>query len=68
MILGHVLDDSRISPVEEVGMNLIYLNWGYVGGCYSISQYIEWIEGAGLVDITFDSLPNGDRIIKARKP
>jgi hypothetical protein len=68
LILGHVLDDSRISPIEEVGMNLIYLNWGFDSGCYNKSQYAEWIENAGLVDIVFDSLPNGDRIIKARKP
>jgi hypothetical protein len=67
MILGHILDDSKVYPIEEVGMNMIYLNWGYVGGCYSKSQYTEWIHNAGLVDIEFDSLPNGDRIIKARK-
>jgi len=67
MILGHVLDDSKISPIEEVGMNLIYLNWGYESGCYTRSQYSEWIKGAGLVDIDFDSLPNGDRVITARK-
>jgi hypothetical protein len=68
IILGHVLDDSRISPIEEVGMNLIYLNWGFESGCYTKSQYNEWVQSAGLVDIVFDSLPNGDRIIKARKP
>jgi hypothetical protein len=68
MILGHVLDDSQVSPIEEVGMNLIYLNWGYNGGCYTNSQYSKWIQSAGLVDIMFDSLPNGDRIIKASKP
>lgn len=67
IIVGHVLDDSRISPIEEVGMNLIYLNWGYDSGCYTRSQYCEWIQGAGLVDLVFDSLPNGDRIITARK-
>jgi len=44
------------------------LNWGFNSGCYNKSQYTEWIENAGLVDIVFDSLPNGDRIIKARKP
>jgi hypothetical protein len=68
LILGHVLDDSRVSPIEEVGMNLIYLNWGFDSGCYTKAQYSEWITNAGLVDIVFDSLPNGDRIIKARKP
>jgi hypothetical protein len=67
MILGHILDDSKVSPIEEVGMNLIYLNWGYVGGCYTRSQYYDWIHSAGLDDIVFDSLPNGDRILKARK-
>ena len=68
IILGHVLDDSRISPVEEVGMNLIYLNWGYDIGCYTMKQYRDWILGSGLVDVRFGSLPNGDRIITARKP
>jgi len=67
-ILGHVLDDSRITPIEEVGMNLIYLNWGFESGCYTRSQYRNWVQSAGLVDIMFDSLPNGDRIIAARKP
>ena len=68
IILGHVLDDSRISPVEEVGMNLIYLNWGYDIGCYTMTKYEEWIHGSGLIDVVFGSLPNGDRIITARKP
>lgn len=68
IILGHVLDDSRISPVEEVGMNLIYLNWGHDIGCYTRTQYREWMLGSGLVDVRFGSLPNGDRIITARKP
>jgi hypothetical protein len=68
IVLGHVLDDSMLSPVEEVGMNLIYLNWGYDVGCYTTSQYSEWIHRSGLVDLVFDSLPNGDRVILARKP
>ncbi len=68
IILGHVLDNSRISPVEEVGMNLIYLNWGYDIGCYTRTQYLEWMLGSGLIDVRFGSLPNGDRIITAKKP
>ncbi|MCW4050115.1 MAG: acetylserotonin O-methyltransferase [Candidatus Bathyarchaeota archaeon] len=68
IILGHVLDDSKVSPVEEVGMNLILMNWYKDAGCYTFSQHKLWASKAGLTDVRLGSLPNGDRVIIARKP
>jgi uncharacterized RDD family membrane protein YckC len=55
IILGHMLDDSSISP-------------GAAFGYYTKAQFSEWIGRSGLIDIRFGCLPNGDKIIIARKP
>jgi hypothetical protein len=66
-VLGHVMDDSRTSPVEEVGWYLINLNWEDEAGYYAEEDYREMLEEAGFKDIKRENLPNGDGLIRAVK-
>jgi hypothetical protein len=66
-ILGHVMDDSRTSPVEEVGWYLINLNWEDEAGYYAEEDYRRMLEEAGFKDIVRETLPNGDGLIHAVK-
>ena len=66
-VLGHVMDDSRTSPVEEVGWYLINLNWEDEAGYYAEGDYREMLAAAGFTDIVRETLPNGDGLIHAVK-
>jgi len=66
-VLGHVMDNSRTSPVEEVGWYLINLNWEDEAGYYAEEDYIEMLQEAGFRDIQRERLPNGDGLIHAMK-
>ena len=50
-IVGQILDDSRTSPLEAVGFNLIFINNFDVGESYTEQEHREWLAEAGLVDI-----------------
>jgi SAM-dependent methyltransferase len=68
-VLGHILDNSRISPLEEVGHCLAALNfYERVPADYTEQEYKDWMTEAGFEQIERDTLPNGDGVIKARKP
>ena len=66
-VLGHIMDDSRTSPVEEVGWYLINLNWEDEAGYYAEEDYRRMLEDAGFKDIVRETLPNGDGLIHAVK-
>jgi hypothetical protein len=66
-VLGHIMDDSRTSPVEEVGWYLINLNWEDEAGYYAEEDYRRMLEEAGFEDIVREILPNGDGLIHAVK-
>jgi hypothetical protein len=66
-ILGHIMDDSRVSPPEEVIWYLLNLNWDDHAGFYAEEDYREMLLNAGFQDVRRDTLPNGDRVILARK-
>ena len=66
-VLGHIMDDSRTSPVEEVGWYLINLNWEDEAGYYAEEDYRRMLEEAGFKDIVRETLPNGDGLIHAVK-
>jgi SAM-dependent methyltransferase len=69
-IIGQVLDDSRTSPVEAVGFNLLFLNTFDEGESYTESQYRGWLTEAGLVNIQRANvlLDDGSSLITAQKP
>jgi len=66
-ILGHIMDDSKTTPVEEVGWYLINLNWEDKAGYHSEGDHREMLLEAGFMNIEREILPNGDGLIYAVK-
>ena len=66
-ILGHIVDDSRTSPPEEVVWYLLNLNWEDQAGFYAEKDYRRMLQDAGFRDIRRGVLVNGDGVISAVK-
>lgn len=67
-ILGHILDDTRISPPEEVWHKLGSINYYEVPSPYTELEHREWLLKAGFSHIERSFLPNDDGVIIAQKP
>jgi 2-hydroxy-4-(methylsulfanyl)butanoate S-methyltransferase len=69
-IIGQILDDSRVSPLEAVGFNLTFINLLDAGESYTEKEYRDWLNEAGFVDIERANflLPDGSGLMTARKP
>lgn len=69
-VVGSMLDDSRQSPAELVGLNLLFLNIYDDGLIYTEGEYRTLLTKAGLVDIAVrrGEMPAGNVLISARKP
>jgi len=67
-ILGHILDNSRISPPEEVWHKLSSINYYDVPAPYTEKEHRQWLLKAGFTHIERDYLPNDDNVIRAQKP
>ena len=67
LILGRILDDSRLAPVASVMSNLVFLNVFEAGRAYTEAEHRAWLEEAGLGDVRRESLPGGREMIRARK-
>ena len=68
LILGRVLDDSRISPVDVVTHNVYFMNVYDGGQAYTEGEHREWLTEAGFEDFTREDIPNAMSLISARKP
>jgi hypothetical protein len=66
-VVGHICDDSRLSPETCVGMNMNFLNMFDDGAAYTESQYRNWLGEAGLVDIKREPFLQGMSLIRASK-
>lgn len=67
-IVGRILDDSRLSPLETVGFNLVFLNV-YRDGCACTEhEHRNWLTALGFEHIERQPLSNGFSVITARKP
>jgi len=66
-VLGHILDNSRISPSEEVWHKLSSINYYDVPAPYTEEEHRRWLTEAGFVRIRRDILPNSDGIMIAKK-
>ena len=66
-VLGHMLDDSRTSPLGEAGMDLVFLNTYDEGACYTEQEHKDWLSAAGFKEFERAVLPNGDGVLLARK-
>jgi hypothetical protein len=66
-ILGHLMNDSKTAPAEEVVWFLFNLNWEDHAGFYTEGDYRKMLLDAGFKDIERAALSNGDHVIYARK-
>ena len=67
-IVGRILDDARLSPVDTVGFNLVFLNIFDDGRAYTEGEHRTWLTALGFAEIERVPLPEGVSIISARKP
>ena len=68
-IIGQILDDSRLSPLEAVGFNLLFINMLDAGESYTEKEYRDWLTQAGFIDIKRANflLADGSGLMTARK-
>jgi hypothetical protein len=68
-IVGHVLEDSRLSPAAAVGINLVFLSIYDEGQAYTETEYRIWLAEAGFSDICvqYGAAAGGASIVVARK-
>jgi SAM-dependent methyltransferase len=67
-IVGRILDDSRLVPVDTVGFDLVFLNIFDDGHAYTESEHRAWLTALGFTEIERVPLPEGVSIVTARKP
>lgn len=67
-IVGRVLDDSRLSPLDAVAANVMFLNIYDDGQAYTEGEHRQWLEAAGFTDIAREPLSGGYSIISGIKP
>jgi hypothetical protein len=68
-IIGQILDDSRTSPLEAVGFNLIFINESDAGESYTEMEHRDWLSEAGFVEIERANflLADGSGLLTAQK-
>lgn len=62
-----IIDDSRTSPPEKVGLNLVFINLYDDGQAYTEQEHRNWLTEANFGDFQRISLSEGRSIIAARK-
>ena len=62
-----IIDNSRTSPPELVGFNLVYINVYDKGQAYTEQEHKDWLEEAGFGNFRRDILADRSSIITARK-
>jgi ubiquinone/menaquinone biosynthesis C-methylase UbiE len=67
-IVGQVLDDSHLSPLETVVGNIFFLNIVEEGHAYTEQEQRDWLAEAGFTGVERAALPNKMSHIIARKP
>ncbi len=67
-LLGWILDNTRLTPQNTVGYNLVLLNGYDDGQAYTEQEHHEWLAEAGFVAFERVVFPDGESILTARKP
>lgn len=69
LIVGHLLEDSRLSPAAAVGINLAFLSIYDEGQAYTEAEYRTWLVEAGFsgIGVQYGVAPGGTSILAARK-
>jgi hypothetical protein len=66
-IVGQMLDNSRLSPLETVAGNLFFLNAFDDGQAYTEHEHRDWLADAGFEECERLLLPNQMSMMRARK-
>ncbi|MEX2481737.1 MAG: methyltransferase [Gammaproteobacteria bacterium] len=66
-VVGRMLDDSRLTPIEAVAVNVMFLNVYDDGQAYTESDYRTWFEAAGLKGNERLPLAGGYSIMRGTK-
>ena len=66
-LVTQVLDDSRLSPEDAVGFNLVFLNIYDHGQAYTEQEYRDWLAEAGFVDFERVPLPSNPKTASSRR-
>jgi 2-hydroxy-4-(methylsulfanyl)butanoate S-methyltransferase len=67
-LIGWILDNSRLTPQNTVGYNLVLLTGYDDGQAYTEQEYHEWLAEAGFAAFERVVFPDGASILTARKP
>ena len=67
-IIGHIVDDSRTSPIGAVEFSLIALTAYDEGQAFAEEEYARWLYEAGFEGFARVPLSAGISLITARKP
>ena len=69
-VVGGMIDDTRQTPADKVGQNLVMLNIYDEGLNYSESEYCALLVDAGFeaIDVRKGAMPGASALICARKP
>jgi SAM-dependent methyltransferase len=59
MIIGFILDDTRLGPPVALAYNLFFLNAYEEGEAYTAGEHREWLEAAGFEDVRSGPAPPG---------
>jgi len=66
-MVGRVLDDSRLTPIDSVAVNVMFLNVYQEGQAYTESEYNDFFISAGLEKVSRTLLSGGYSIIRGTK-
>jgi SAM-dependent methyltransferase len=69
IIVGHILEDSRLSPPHASGQSLVMLTIYEEGQAFTESEYRTWLADAGFsnIDVQYGVASAGASILSARK-
>jgi hypothetical protein len=66
-IINSILDESRLTPVAECLLNVLYLSFYDHGQAYTEGEHRAWLTEAGFVDISREEQISGKGVVVARK-
>ncbi len=67
-VIGHVVENSRLSPAVAVGFSLMTLTDYDDGQAYTRPQYLAWLTEAGFEEGNIPPMSGGLTLVSARNP
>ena len=67
-VIGHVVENSRLSPALAVGFSLMTLNIYDEGQAYTRQEYLDWLTEAGFEEGDITSMSGELTLVSAKNP